>query len=372
MYCFADGQIRGPLGPIAYPGGHVLIYSLFYLIFGEAESAHDAKALFGPRLVFIFVQLALTKVVHLVYAEASPTTAHIDCIFFLTTVRGRNLFANGLFNDAFQVIFCYLGIWSILKGSSASTILLCFSAGLSFKLSAILYAPAVAYHILLRFGLRHTVLASGPALALQFAVALPFLIASPVNYFQRSFTKSDFGWYVSMNWKWVSEETFDSAWFARTLLFFQLFYISLTLYLLRYRPAPLPKPGLGESPAVSKFHVAALIFATHFSGFIFAPSMHYHFLIWVLHALPLLYRAARLSFIQSALLHTVLELSWNGWLSGGVGDPLRTGASWPHALAMTFGNLGLQLLLIRSFLRVDEQGGTLEVAGVQSEPVPLD
>jgi Gpi18-like mannosyltransferase len=122
--------------------------------------------------------------VHRIYEIASPLP-QLDCVFFLLTIRARNLFLNGLFNGPFQTLFSYLGVLYLLK-RRYTTSLMFFSLGASVKMSGLLWAPGVAAYLLSTIGVTRTLESSWAGLLVQILVALPFR-GHLWHYIHRSF-----------------------------------------------------------------------------------------------------------------------------------------------------------------------------------------
>lgn len=97
----------------------------------------------------------------------------MDCIFFLLTIRARNVFHNGLFNDPFQTIFSYLGVLFLLRRRFLASLTF-FSIGASVKMSGLLWAPGVAAYLVSSIGLVETIKASWGGILVQILVAVPF------------------------------------------------------------------------------------------------------------------------------------------------------------------------------------------------------
>ena len=121
---------------------------------------------------------------HRIYESASPLP-QLDCIFFLLTIRARNLFLNGLFNDPFQTIFSYLGVLCLLKRRYTASLMF-FSLGASVKMSGLLWAPGVAAYMFATIGPVRTLKASWAGILVQLLVALPFR-AHLWHYIHRSY-----------------------------------------------------------------------------------------------------------------------------------------------------------------------------------------
>ena len=219
------------------------------------------------------MQLAVTKTVHKIYSHVSKNP-EIECMFFLFTVRARNVFVNGLFNDAFQVFFSYLGLLYLLKKSAGWSIFW-FSVGLSVKLSGALYAVPVCVYFISQNGMRKTLQKSLPGIKFQITCGMRFLIHAPLSYISRSYELTRrFDWFNSVSWKFLPEWIFSSPAFHITLVI--LYTCSVLYFCLHY---------LSVKPE-SQTRVMSLICSCVFSGIIFARSLNYSFYIWYFHLIP--------------------------------------------------------------------------------------
>ena len=122
--------------------------------------------------------------VHQIYRIASPLP-QFDCIFFLLTIRARNVFQNGLFNDPLQSLFSYIGVLLLLRRQFVASLTF-FSLGASVKMSGLLWAPGAAAYLLPTCGLMKTIKASWLGVLLQLLVAFPFR-AHLWHYIHQSF-----------------------------------------------------------------------------------------------------------------------------------------------------------------------------------------
>lgn len=94
--------MHGATGRLVYPALHLYIFMLFERLFGIPEQDPDSASWLYPQLCFLALNLAVTRVVHQVYARLS-SQPQWDCLLLLFTIRARNVFVNGLFNDGFEV-----------------------------------------------------------------------------------------------------------------------------------------------------------------------------------------------------------------------------------------------------------------------------
>lgn len=206
-------HMRGPTGKLVYPALHLYIFSAFERIFGIPEHDLQAAPWVYPQLIFLALLLVQTNITHHLYARIS-TQPHWDCVFFLFTVRARNVYVNGLFNDGVQVvrlcrpssvvlawlirlqIFVHAGLLALARNKSPALVLLLLSISASIKMNALLWGPGLAVHYISTLGIRTTLRACQPAVAWQMLVGLPFLAAHPVSYLSRSFQLNrEFVWF---------------------------------------------------------------------------------------------------------------------------------------------------------------------------------
>jgi predicted membrane-bound dolichyl-phosphate-mannose-protein mannosyltransferase len=89
------------------------------------------------------------------------------------TIRARNVFQNGLFNDPFQTFFSYVGVLFLLKRRFVASLAF-FSLGASVKMSGLLWAPGVATVLVSSIGLFETAKATWLGVVIQVLVAIPF------------------------------------------------------------------------------------------------------------------------------------------------------------------------------------------------------
>ena len=296
------------------------------------------------QFIFMGVQWLTSFFVSEIYRMASLHP--FISFFFLCTMRGRNISVNGfflclflsvsqshfilvetgLFNDPFEMLFVYLAIYLLLKKRMTWS-LLAFSAAVSVKMSALLYAPGALLVFLSQIGLKKTIVSAIPAVALQIVVGLPFLLTFPWPYLSRSYEFSrTFHWFLSHNWKFLPEEIFNSRIFHACLLALHLSFLAMFAYRKGWFRLNLNEPG----EAVYCMFVGNLV------GMAFSRSLHYSFYLWYMYTLPfmLVHRAGKLEYWHSLFL-LVIEICWNQWTKY---DPLnipKSCASWKASLVLT-------------------------------------
>ena len=90
---------------------------------------------------------------------------------------------------------------------------------LSVKMSALLYLPGLLVVLFKRCGLIGTLSHLVVLVTTQVAAGLPFLLHHPGSYIKFSYEFSRaFLYKWTVNWRFISEETFLSQWWARGLL----------------------------------------------------------------------------------------------------------------------------------------------------------
>lgn len=239
-----------------------------------------------------------------IYKMSNLRPPYVALLLWIT-LRARNVFVNGLFNDCFEMLFVYLAIYLLLKKRYTAS-LFCFSAAASVKMSALLYAPGAVFVFLSQIGIQRTLISAIPGVLLQVILPLPFLLTYPTAYITKSFEFTrNFHWFLSHTWKWLPRPVFESRAFHISLVFAHL----LMLGVLAHRKGWFDGQNLAE-----RGQQVFCIFLCNFVGVAFARSLHYSFYIWYFHTLPLLlvYQAGRLRVWHLVALIAV-EICWNQW-----------------------------------------------------------
>lgn len=297
-----------------YPAGHVIIYTFYERIFGVKEDRGWIS--YTPaQLTFVPVQLAVTYVVHRIYRIISPQP-YFDCVFFLFTVRVRNVFVNGMFNDTFETFFAYVALYMLLRRRDPEKVIGVYSIALSIKMNAALWAPAVATHYLCTLGWWKTLKACRWGFIYQIVIALPFLYGNAYHYITRSFQLGrTFFWAISVSWKWVPKEIFEWTGFVAYLQGFQIVIVAFFMVIQRwiYMQRILPINNDRHRDSVDTMRLARFVISTHFAGVVFARSLHYSFYLWYFHTIPFLLRATKVRWSARIAFAISLEIAWNQW-----------------------------------------------------------
>ena len=324
-------RVHGRTGPLVYPAGHVWLFAAI-----DVLSGHGAHRLL-VQLVFLGMQVAAVALLGRTVAHADPA-ATPWCLLWLTTLRARNVFVNGLFNDAPQVLLVYAALYLLLVAERPTAALAAYSLAVSVKMSALLYAPAFLLVYWHRFGLARSIVLGLPAAAIQLALAAPFLATYPRAYLERSFEFGrQFHHFLSHNWKFLPEPVFHDRRFHAALLVVHI--AALLLYYrrrgwLRRRHDPTtvtavagagqgatataagPRAASASTPVVWTAAEQLDAFAvTNLIGVVCSRSLHYSFFVWYIHLLPWVYRRARLPWWAAGIFAAVIEVVWNQWQS---------------------------------------------------------
>lgn len=335
-------KLAGGTGPLVYPAGFVHLYAL--LKRATAGAVRPAQWIFGG--VYLASQataLAVTVAAGVVPPVALPLLA--------LSKRLHSIYLLRCFNDGVAALLTLLGTLVLARGAWIGAVLV-FSAAVSVKMSALLAAPPVAAVMLQGATPARFAAAVAAGMALQLALAAPFLTTFPRQYMSRAFEFSRVFMYKwSVNWQMLPEPVFlgkplatallaghllTLAWFwgarwsaadggpARTVT---AFFASAT----RKTPRPRLNPA----------HVVTTVAVGNFVGIVFARSLHYQvgrgwvevekinasqkktkptpfsppcphlqFYAWYAHTLPLLLWSTRLPVLVKLALFTVIEAVW--------------------------------------------------------------
>lgn len=315
-------NIEGSTGPLVYPAGHVRIFSFLY---GLTDSGSDIRK---AQYIFAGLYLATLAIVLAIYVRARVPPYVLP--FLVLTKRLHSIYLLRLFNDCFTTFFAVAAILVLtfrptLTKLSLSVLL--FSLAVSVKMSALLYLPgaAVVYLHSLKSVWACFAVLSVPFLAPQVVTALPFLIEDHQAYFSKAFEFSrQFFYKWTVNWRFVSEETFLSPAFATGLL---ILHVSLLAYfalfpgrrwlaniqeqsLLQFLKNSLSS-GIAQPTPLNSLQVVRIIALSNLVGILCARSLHYQFYSWFYWSIPLLLHTSSLPILVKPIVWLATEWSWN-------------------------------------------------------------
>ncbi|ODV89292.1 glycosyltransferase family 58 protein [Tortispora caseinolytica NRRL Y-17796] len=299
-------KITGPTGPMVYPAGHAWIFAFLY------ELTNKGSDLIRAQYIFLGIYMACQTVSMCVYIAA-------DAPFYLFPLlvlskRLHSIYLLRMFNDCINVLFMQLTVL-LLQRRSWDNSVVAFALAVSVKMNALLYAPAIALIYAYELSFTRCVSLGAKFIAIQTLIAIPFLAENWQGYFHQAFDFSRVFLYKwTVNWRFISEQTFLSKNFALALL---VVHVSmLTLYLCRrFQLSRLFRQHYkAHIPSATILEITS---TTNLIGVMCARSLHYQFFSWIAWTMPyLFYRSARgRSYIYQMALTGVLwalqEYCWN-------------------------------------------------------------
>lgn len=329
-------NLRGDTGPLVYPAGFVYLYSLLFYSTDRGESIGRAQLVFA---VLHAATLGCAMYIYWLYycdrkTDGRPPFPLWSIVLLLCSRRVMSLFVLRLFNDGIQSLFMYLSIILFATNRWSSGCLV-YSASVSVKMNALLYAPAVAVLLCQALGPMSAFLyIVGLCGGFQLLVGFPFLVHAPVAYISKAFEFSrvfEFKW--SVNGAFMSEANF----LDRRLSLFLLTCHLLTLvafghfhwtnfaegglrtlfdglmppFELRGRARPLLHKKQDHPRLLRPSHVIRTMFACNLVGIVFARTLHYQFYLWYFHTLPILAFISNTPTVLSLLVLATIELVFN-------------------------------------------------------------
>ncbi|KAH3677181.1 hypothetical protein WICMUC_001762 [Wickerhamomyces mucosus] len=333
-------KIFGGTGPLVYPAGHVLIYQLLNNWTNGVENIHLGQKLFG------YLYTINQFLTFLIYNNISLP----PWCFYLIILSKRlhSIYVLRLFNDCFTSFFILLAVLSLqfssifkkykyVLSNLVSPLLLSFA--ISIKMNALLLLPGflVVLYFINEERLTRLIAPISLIVLLQTIVAYPFLFNGEIirnSYFNGAFNfKRKFIHHWSINWKFLTQEQFNSDEFHKLLLGLNIIFLSL-LFLTRWAgfkqasktTIQLIKDGLNiNKSTISQNHIintnknteyiTQVLITSNFVGILFARSLHYQFLSWYLWSYPILLSTAFGKDVFGLSISTIIffihEWCWN-------------------------------------------------------------
>ncbi|THH29639.1 hypothetical protein EUX98_g4553 [Antrodiella citrinella] len=343
--------ISGPTGPLVYPAGHVHIHHLLYSVTDSGTNVARAQQIYGALYV---ATLAMTCAI---YGRAGgiPNWA---VILLPLSKRLHSIFALRLFNDCWTVFLAQGAILAYGYGRDVGygfgqdmvgTLL--YSAAISVKMSALLYLPGVLLVIFRRYNIRGVAGHLSLIIGTQVIFGLPFLRHAEWEYLNGAFNFGHaFLYKWTVNWRFVDEDTFLSAPFARLLLAGHVGSL-IVFGLFKWCRSDggaftLLKRGFQNrkqrkySPAlsiVSPDYVATVLMTSNLIGIIFARSLHYQFYSWYAQQLPFLAWRTKYPVVVKLAILAGIEYAWNVYPSTDISSSILLGGNVLLLLGIFFG-----------------------------------
>ncbi|KAI0082755.1 mannosyltransferase [Panus rudis PR-1116 ss-1] len=331
--------IEGPTGPIVYPAGHVYIHELLYRLTDAGRNLAFAQQIYG---LLYLASLTLTCAIY--YVGGVP-----NWILLLLPLSKRlhSIFVLRLFNDCWSLVAVQAATLAYALGWDVSGTLL-YGFALSVKMSVLLYLPGILVVLVKRKGLLPAVAHAALIILSQAVLGLPFLLTHPWSYLRYSYEFSRVFLYKwTVNWRFVSEETFLSSPWAKGLLLGHLSTLiafgwfrwcrkdgGAVAVIQRSLRFPTLPPSL--TPVTSDY-VITVLWTSNLIGMIFARSLHYQFYSWYAQQLPFLLWGTRFPTLLRLLLLLFVEYSWNVYPSTSFSSGFLLASNVALAVGIFFG-----------------------------------
>lgn len=263
-------QIRGDTGPLVYPAGHVWIFRVLYDLTDHGKDVRTAQ------YIYLGLYLATLALVLRLYVRARMPPIVLP--FLVLSKRLHSIYVLRLFNDCWATFLSVCAI-SLFDGRKLALAAAAFSLAVSVKMNVLLYAPGAALLFLETAGFWRTAIYGVLAVAVQVAVAVPFLEADAWAYASRAFELSRaFLYKWTVNWRFVSYEKFSSPEFAQRLLILHVLWLVVVLGREYYR---------ATAGRLTTRRVLLVLAKSQLVGVLFARSLHYQFYSWFYWTVPL-------------------------------------------------------------------------------------
>ncbi|EMD38437.1 glycosyltransferase family 58 protein [Gelatoporia subvermispora B] len=332
--------ISGPTGPIVYPAGHLYIHRILFWLTEGGKRLNMAQQIYAQLYT---ISVALT---YLTYRRAGGVPNWLLLLLPLSK-RLHSIYVLRLFNDCWTVAFVQAAILAYAYGQNIIGTAL-FSYALSVKMCALLYLPGLLVVLFKQHGLLATAAHVATIITSQLAIGLPFLRQYPRSYLLRSYDISRIFLYKwTVNWRFISEETFLSSRWALGLLLAHLATL-VAFGLFRWcrsdggvrnilisgirRPSQQPQPAV-----VTPDHVVTLLYTSNLIGIVFARSLHYQFYSWYAHQIPFLTWRTKFPTILKLALIAGIEYAWNVYPSTTLSSGILCAANVTLLLGVWFG-----------------------------------
>ncbi|TGZ83370.1 alpha-mannosyltransferase [Ascodesmis nigricans] len=312
--------IKGGTGPLVYPAFHVYIYTFLHNLTSGGVDIRSAQ------WAFTGLYIATLVVVLLCYREAKAPVWILPLLSL--SKRLHSIYVLRLFNDPVSIFLLFLSIL-FLQRRFYIPASITYSLSVGVKMNTLLCLPAIGLIYLQSLG-RNTALAHAGLMALvQALIAAPFAIHYPKEYLSRAFELTRVFFYKwTVNWRFISEDTFLSKEFAIGLLllhFTLLAAIGSTLWIrpselsiLRFISKLLISTPAHDSVArrtmqarITPRYILTTILTANTIGTLCARSLHYQFYCWLAWGAPFLLWRSGLGPGWVGGLWAAQEWAWN-------------------------------------------------------------
>ncbi|KPI38145.1 Dol-P-Man:Man(5)GlcNAc(2)-PP-Dol alpha-1,3-mannosyltransferase [Cyphellophora attinorum] len=291
-------KIDGPSGPCVYPAVFLYLYSALYSVTDQGQDIRTGQWIFAG--VYLCV-LATTMMCY--WKVGAPPWL---MVLLVGSKRLHSLFVLRLFNDCWAVACFWATVW-LLQRRKWEAGALVWGAGVGIKMVLLLVAPALAFILVQGGGFFVGLFGGAAAVMLQVMTAVPFLDPKDGDakmYFTRAFEFGrQFLYKWTVNWRFVSEETFLSKGFQVGLLILHVSILLVFIYAKWMTPSRLSsvpqflrkfavqEKGAADedvSARVTPTFVMDAMLGSMAVGLLCARSLHYQFYAYLGWASPYL------------------------------------------------------------------------------------
>ncbi|KAG7531424.1 hypothetical protein FFLO_04345 [Filobasidium floriforme] len=371
-------KLVGDTGPLVYPALHLYIYSFLHKMFPRASlvdvagfvpgtnstlnameegavkgGTGDPGGLLPLQLIWLGLYIATLFLIAVISGQAdsymqsrrAPSARWITSPRALVdrlmngpaplplllgalslSLRLHSIYVLRLFNDPIAMLLLYSSVWLFTKKKWKIGSIV-YSLALGVKMNILLFLPGLLVLLFQYQGIAHGAICGGLILAVQIALAAPFLTSPGLakDYFTSAFDLSRaflFKW--SVNWNFVGQETFDSGGFKRVLLLGQVTTLVLFAWFkwsgnVKGGTAAVLRRGILGSwwhapvyqGSESAYHIPLVLFTSNLIGITFARSLHYQFFSWYAHQMPFLLWTQGCPIWMVMLVWTGICNAWN-------------------------------------------------------------
>ncbi|KAN0062434.1 dolichyl-P-Man:Man(5)GlcNAc(2)-PP-dolichol alpha-1,3-mannosyltransferase [Thecaphora frezii] len=305
----------GGSGPCVYPALHLYLYS------GLSWLTHHGANLLPGQLAFaVLLAATLLIVAHLYRRAGAPPICLLPLVL---SKRIHSIFLLRMFNDPLALLLAYaaFGLCCAKRWNTASVFL---ALAVGVKMNVLLFLPAFATVVFQHAGFSGLLRGGVIGATTQILLALPFFKErdTALVYVKQAFDLGRrFMYKWTVNWRFVSEERFESKGFAKVLLGAHLVVLG-TFAVARWtgigkggvrwiRERWSGQRGGGRLKQSDVREMLTTLFTANLIGVVCSRSLHYQFYSWYFHQVPFLLWRARLPLTVKLVIPLVVEWAWN-------------------------------------------------------------
>lgn len=270
------------------------------------------------RLIFFGYYFIIYYILSKIYEEILEKENHY-VIGFLSSYVSLQI-VNRCFNDCFTMLYFYIGLYLLISRNRIVLSTIFFGIALSCKMNVVLFLPGIFYIYIKKKGPIFLISQIILILLIQILMGLPFILTYPLSYLKGAYNVTRvFDLSESINWQFLSLDTFYNPLFHKFLLFTHLFLLICFLIFVYEKPSKNILVSLrlndwsinAEEKHLDKKFMAMVIFTSNFIGIACGRSLHYQFFLWFFESLPFLFWLTRWNFFVKVFLMLIYSYSWS-------------------------------------------------------------